>query len=135
MHRRGADVTASDVHPLARQFLARNVLLNGLAPLAFHRGDWATGDGDLGRFGLLVGSDVLYERDHAKALAAFVERHATGQAEVIIIDPNRGHRSAFRRAMEAHDFEGAVVAAPTTSFGGVAFRGQILTFRRMSPAP
>ena len=39
-HRRGADVTASDCHPLAGAFLAENVRLNGLLPLKYRHGQW-----------------------------------------------------------------------------------------------
>src|SRR5665213_3876298 len=40
-HRRGADVTASDCHPLAADFLAENLRLNGLAPMKYRYGLWA----------------------------------------------------------------------------------------------
>ena len=40
-HRRGIDVTASDAHPLAPDFLHDNLSLNALAPLVYRRGDWA----------------------------------------------------------------------------------------------
>ena len=39
-HRRGADMTASDCHPLAGEFLAENVRLNGLPPLKYRHGHW-----------------------------------------------------------------------------------------------
>jgi len=130
MQRAGEDITASDIHPMAGRFLDANLLLNGLGPLPFHRGDWGTVDATLGRFGLIVGSDVLYERSQASDLSAFIDRHAEGQAEIIIVDPNRGHRAEFRRLMRAHAFEVEVVVAPSTTMDGVAYRGQILTFRR-----
>ena len=40
-HRRGADVTASDCHPLALRFLTANVTLNGLLPIVYRHGDWS----------------------------------------------------------------------------------------------
>ena len=39
-HRRGADVTASDRHPLAEHFLEENLRLNDLAPMKYRHGDW-----------------------------------------------------------------------------------------------
>jgi predicted nicotinamide N-methyase len=69
-HRRGADITASDHHPLAESFLRENERLNDLPALKYQHGDWsdssAAGDGAgvpaaSGRFDLLVGSDLLYE--------------------------------------------------------------------------
>src|SRR5436190_13534520 len=68
-HRRGADVTASDRHPLAEAFLIENLRLNSLAPMKYLHGDWnraeAHGVGGAaspisGSFDLIVGSDLLY---------------------------------------------------------------------------
>jgi len=39
-HRRGADVTASDCHPLAQAFLLENLRLNDLAPLSYRCDQW-----------------------------------------------------------------------------------------------
>ena len=39
-HRRGMDVTASDCHPLAGEFLAENLRLNGLGPMDYQHGQW-----------------------------------------------------------------------------------------------
>jgi predicted nicotinamide N-methyase len=112
-HRRGGDVTASDCHPLAGAFLRRNARLNGLPPLAYRHGNWSTAAGAValagrpeveGGFDLIIGSDVLYERDEPGHLGAFVLRHALPRAEVLIVDPNRGNRAAFTRRMEAGGF-------------------------------
>ena len=40
-HRRGADVTASDCHPLAGPFLGENLRLNALAPMKYRYGHWS----------------------------------------------------------------------------------------------
>ena len=40
-HRAGADITASDRHPLTALFLRENLRLNGLAPMKYLHGDWA----------------------------------------------------------------------------------------------
>jgi hypothetical protein len=45
-HRRGADMTASDCHPLAAQFLAENLRLNDLAPMKYRHGLWGSVDVD-----------------------------------------------------------------------------------------
>lgn len=116
-HRRGADVTATDCHPLAGQFLRDNVLLNHLPPLAYRHGQWALTDDDglayeevpsapalEGRFDLLIGSDLLYERDDGGMLPSFIERHAQPRAQVWLVDPNRGNRAAFNRRMVALGF-------------------------------
>lgn len=130
MHRGGADVTASDIHPLAETFMRANIALNGMGPMPFRCGDWTHTDPNLGRFGLLVGSDLLYERSQAGDLSDFIDRHADPTAEVIIVDPNRGQRAAFRKLMAAHGFSASVVVAPARVFDGITFRGQILSFHR-----
>jgi predicted nicotinamide N-methyase len=99
LKRRDADITASDHHPLAGQFLLRNTAANDLPPITFETLDWKRPDPGLGRFDLIVGSDVLYERGHAGALAALLRIHARRSAEIVIADPGRGHRGSFTQAM------------------------------------
>lgn len=133
-HRRGADVTASDCHPLAAAFLRENLQINGLPPLDYRHGDWAAPPGGppvqgeaivAGRFGLIVGSDVLYERDDAGHLSAFLERHALPRAEVLIVDPNRGNRAAFHRRMVAAGF-----GLTESLLGEGAARARLLRYAR-----
>ena len=83
-HRAGADVTASDCHPLAGRFLARNLVLNDLGPMKYRHGQWpgVVLPRDAiderapvlvhGEFDLVIGSDVLYERDERGTLADFI---------------------------------------------------------------
>jgi predicted nicotinamide N-methyase len=112
-HRRGADVTASDCHPLAARFLRANVRLNGLLALPYRHGHWQAVDGMAapagetsvsGRFDLLIGSDLLYERDDGAGLARFITLHAAPGAQVWLVDPNRGNRPAFHRQMAERGF-------------------------------
>jgi predicted nicotinamide N-methyase len=44
-NRRGADVTASDRHPLAGEFLAANLALNDLPSMPYIDVDWSGADG------------------------------------------------------------------------------------------
>ncbi len=97
----GGDITASDYHPLAQAFLLENTVLNALDPIHFQAGDWNTDNLDLGKFDLIIGSDVLYEQQHIELLSSFISEHSSHQADVIIIDPGRGSHRAFARAMES----------------------------------
>lgn len=138
-HRRGADVTASDCHPLAASFLARNIGLNDLPPLPYRHGDWSA-PADLpvvearpvvqGRFGIIIGSDVLYERDDDGHLSGFIQRHALPRAEVLIVDPNRGNRSAFNRRMAQAGFVLEESRLGDGATGEAAYRGRMLRYRR-----
>ncbi len=136
-HRRGADVTASDRHPLTALFLAENLRLNKLAPMKYLHGDWdAAADGAAaeaapGGFDLIVGSDLLYERDASGALAGFVSRHAKASCEVWIVDPDRSNRPAFNRRMADDGFtrhEERLDSDATSS--DAAYKGRLLVYRR-----
>jgi predicted nicotinamide N-methyase len=131
-HARGADVTASDIHPLAGAFLQTNATLNNLPPIRFHRGDWRLVDATLGRFDLIIGSDLLYDRSLPDALAGFIERQAERSAEVVLVDPGRGQQGQFGRLMDTNGFHHTtrMVARHTTPGG--SFKGKIHTFIRAS---
>lgn len=130
VHRRFGDVTASDCHPLTESFLEANLLLNDLPALKYQVGNWGRENTALGRFDLIIGGDVLYERGHPEDLAGFIAEHANAKAEVIIIDPNRGHRSAFNKHMANNGFAltETVITAPMRD--GSAYRGKQLHYRR-----
>lgn len=99
LQRRGGDITSTDLHPLAEAFLKENLSLNALAPLPFHLGSWLESELPLEKFDLIIGSDLLYEPGHPELLAGFIDRHACEKAEVIIIDPGRGHHGRFNKVM------------------------------------
>jgi 2-polyprenyl-3-methyl-5-hydroxy-6-metoxy-1,4-benzoquinol methylase len=129
-HRREGDVTASDRHPLTQSFLDRNTALNDLPPMAYRTGNWGRTNPDLGRFDLIIASDVLYERHQPDILASFVANHANPDAEIVIVDPNRGQRVAFCRSMESLGFGHDVRAAAKKQNSGEAYSGHVLTFAR-----
>ncbi len=146
-HRRGADITASDCHPLAGSFLRENALLNALLPMKYRHGHWgqpapapsarADAQGDLvrGRFDLIIGSDVLYERDANGALAGFIAQHAAAQSEVWVVDPDRGNRPAFNRLMAAQGFALTELRLDCEATdNAAAYKGRLLTYRRGAAA-
>lgn len=130
LHRRGADITASDCHPTAEDFLAENCLLNGLPPLPYRASNWGRPNPELGRFGLIIGSDILYEPGQTDALAAFMVEHAEAKAQVIVVDPNRSHRSRFSQAMEKNGF--SMTSERITVAPGLdqPYLGRLLTWSR-----
>lgn len=105
LQRRGADIVATDVHPLAESFLAYNAALNQLPAVHFRQLHWDRPLPTLGEFDMIVASDVLYERDHASLLASVIERHARPKAEVLVTDPGRGNSAPFTRMLAAQGFE------------------------------
>lgn len=140
VHRRGGDITASDCHPLAGGFLRENLRLNALPPMPYCHGHWGaspvpTHVGPLveGRFDLIIGSDVLYERDDAGVLSSFIGRHGTPVGEVMIMDPNRGNRSPFNRRMAAmgYTLHETPIRRPVSATEA-AYSGRLLHYRRIA---
>lgn len=132
IHRRAGDVTVTDWHPLTETFLQRNLQANHLGPLSYQAGDWELDDADgasgLGRFDLIIGSDVLYERQQPAQLARFIYQHANPGAEIIIVDPDRGNRSGFCKAMDALGYQLLMTTASRTLESGEAYKGRFLRF-------
>ncbi|MFY7864589.1 class I SAM-dependent methyltransferase [Roseateles sp.] len=140
-HRRGGLVTASDCHPLAGSFLLENLRLNDLPPLRYCHGNWAKKvEGQAvsgrvpsvqGRFDLIIGSDVLYERDEEGLLAAFIAKHAMPASQVMIIDPDRGNRAAFSKRMAALGYSLQDSPIKTSaSAEALAYKGRLLHYTR-----
>lgn len=134
LQQRGADVLATDHHPLAESFLRENAALNDLPPVPYRTVQWTTPEPDLGRFDLIIGSDILYERGHAAQLAPVLERHANASAEIVIADPGRGNSALLTRALAAQGYAVEEWRGPMTPDEPPPFRGRLLTYRR-SGAP
>ncbi len=134
-HRRGADVTASDRHPLAAGFLRHNLRINNLRPMKYRFASWSRAAGPAapltGGFDLIVGSDVLYERDVNGDLAAMIECNARPVSEIWIVDPDRGNRGPFNRRMSSYGFscqEERLDCAGTAQDD--AYKGRLLIYVR-----
>ena len=130
LQRRGAEVTASDVHPLAESFLAYNAALNGLDAVAYRQLRWNVPLPTLGRFDLVIASDVLYEPAQVQMLAGVVERHADARAEVLVTDPGRGNSARFSKALAAQGFSVAQSRCPRDDADPAPYRGRVLHYRR-----
>ena len=130
LKQRGADITACDHHPLAGEFLRHNSDLNGLSPIAFHNAPWAGPNPLLGLFDLIIGSDLLYERDHPRLLAGFIAAHAKPRAQVVLADPGRRLCGQFSSAMAKQGYartEKRMAFAPSDI---APFRSRIMSFVR-----
>ncbi len=65
------------------------------------------------------------------ALALFINLHAAKQAEVWIVDPNRGYRPAFNRNMQTLGFELSSDNVLTeTASNQENYRGRLLIYKR-----
>lgn len=130
LNRRKADITASDHHPLAEEFLTYNAALNGLPVPAYLDIAWTQPQPDLGKFDLIIASDVLYERGHAEQLSRLLAQHARPEAEVLITDPGRGNSGAFTTAMKLQGYRVDEVRSAFDDGDVAPFRGRLLSYRR-----
>lgn len=143
-HRRGARITASDCHPYAERFLRANLRLNDLpSSLSYRHGQWGLEvpltDEQAGRavlseqYHLIIGSDLLYEPEAPAGLAKFIHDHAMPEAEVWIVDADRGYRREFNQHMSEHRFvlfSELNLNQPHRQSGKRAYKGRLLKYQR-----
>ena len=130
LNSRDADITATDYHPEVGDFLVENVRLNKGANIPYLRTGWADSPNDLGLFDVIIGSDLLYEKEHIKLLSDFINRHAKPQCEVILVDPGRGHHSKFSKQMVVFGFAHTQSKPIHSDYLKTPFKGQILKYLR-----
>lgn len=133
LQRRGADVVASDAHPLAEGFLAYNAALNGLPAVHYRQLRWDKALPTLGMFDVIIASDVLYERNHAELIGTVVARHALPDAEVLVTDPGRGNSARFSRLLASEGFVVESTQCPMDDADPPPHRGRLLHYRRGRP--
>jgi len=100
----GADVLATDCHPDVPNFLKLNSEANLSSAeqerLKYMDLNWL----DLSRlnekFSLVVGSDILYERQHPELVARALLHYVSEDGSIIVADPGRPYLQTFVTAME-----------------------------------
>lgn len=130
LNHRAADITATDYHPEAERFMNENVRINNDNLIPFTRTGWGDMEDALGKFDLIIGSDLLYERDHINLLAGFIDRHTKQHCEVIIVDPGRGNHSNFSKKMVHLNFTHTQSRPINTPYLTLPFKGQLLRYVR-----
>ncbi|MHC9086094.1 class I SAM-dependent methyltransferase [Luteimonas sp. RIT-PG2_3] len=130
LQRRGAEIVASDIHPLAESFLAYNAALNALPAVNYRQMRWDQPLHTMGDFDMIIASDVLYERDHAVLLAGVVAQLARPLAEVLVTDPGRGNSAPFTRLLESQGFSVTESRCAMNDQDTVGKRGRMLHYQR-----
>lgn len=130
LNHRLANITATDYHPEAGNFLRQNALLNGDQPIPFIRASWQDASTDLGKYDCIIGSDILYERFHVDLLSAFIEKHAAENCLVLLVDPGRGHHAPFSKKMVLLGYSHHQRKPDATNYLPSPFKGQILTYQK-----
>jgi len=130
MNAMGVDITAMDIHPVTEELITSNAMLNDAPRIPFLNASWGDDTSILGKFDLIVGSDVLYEPKHIKTLAAFLDRHAGPASEVLIVDPDRGQLEEFQANMSAAGFTRETFSPDFEDHLGAPYRGSIHRYVR-----
>lgn len=125
-----ADITATDYHPEVEKYLLENTKLNDDKKIPFVRTDWEDSENKLQSYDLIIGSDILYESNHAELLANFINNHANTTCEVLIVDPGRGNRSSFTKKMENYGFESKSFKPKHTDYLDDPYKGSIFQYNR-----
>lgn len=130
LNKKNVDITATDYHPEVETFLNRNSELNGDESIPFERTGWGDNNDSLGRFDLIIGSDLLYEDEHVELLSNFIKNHSNRECEVIIVDPGRGRKSKLAKKLLALGYVFSFIKPDNTDYLSCNFKGHILTFVR-----
>ena len=130
LNHRLMDITATDYHPEAGNFLQKNVKLNEGKKIPFVCTGWGDEDSGLGKFDLIIGSDLLYERSHVELLSDFIEQHAKQTCDVIIVDPGRGHHACFSKKMVRIGYSHSQGKPQNVDYLTKPFGGQVLRYHR-----
>ncbi|MFA6929013.1 MAG: methyltransferase domain-containing protein [Lentisphaeria bacterium] len=97
--RSGACVTASDFHPDNQAFFLRNARLNGLEQIHYQRMDWREPELQ-GPFDILLGSDLIYEKQMVSPLVNCVKRYLLPGGTFFYADPGRSALQDFTSELE-----------------------------------
>ena len=130
LNHRAADITATDYHPEAEDFMLQNTRLNRDRVIPFVRTGWGDAASTLGRFDLVIGSDLLYESGHAELLSGFIDRHTEVHGNVLLVDPGRGHHARFSKKMVALGFAHSQNGTECLDSRSRSIRGQVLRYHR-----
>ena len=107
------------------------MLRNDLPALKCQTGHWGRENLLLGQFDLIIASDVLYERDQPETLSQFIHLHSANPVSIIVLDPDRGNRSAFSRQMAELGFGVDEVRLDRAASALLpAYKGRLLKYQR-----
>ena len=91
----GADVTATDYYDDALLFAKLNALQATGRTIATRMVNWVAMPPDLGKFDVVLASDVLYEHRYAPLVASAIAATLVRGGEAIVADPGRIALEAF----------------------------------------
>lgn len=99
-------ITATDFHPEVGGFFDANFEENRLSKdrLEYRELNWRAPDLDLGKFSVVIGSDILYEKNHPSEVADALEKISKHDSRILIADPARPYLQVFVDEMKSRGF-------------------------------
>jgi predicted nicotinamide N-methyase len=95
----GFQVTVSDYYEDATRFARVNAWRNAGVAIRARMIDWRAIPAKLGRFDLVLASDVLYERPYGALVAGAISKLLAPSGKAIVADPGRVGREPFLEAL------------------------------------
>jgi predicted nicotinamide N-methyase len=125
----GYDITSSDGNSYSRTFLEMNARQNGILPPKFIDIDWRS-EYKGPKFEVIIGSDIIYDRNHPDELAKFFDVALEERGTIILCDPNRSLFQKLKAAMALVNFNCTQENIANLNPVGKEFK--ILTLKRSS---
>lgn len=126
----GLDVLATDYYEPALEFTRANTCLNLKREAATRMVNWRDLPADLGRFDLILASDVLYEREYAGLLPRVFDKLLQFDGRAVIADPGRVSTPAFVYACKGAGFKVVEMKSVPWEDGAIKQKIDIYTIAR-----
>lgn len=99
----GAKVLCTDYHPDVEEYFLRNCRHSNIS-CEYQRLNWRDPAEEIGKFEVVMGSDVLYESKHAREVAKGLIRFLRPGGKILLSDPGRNYLQPFLEAMKAEGY-------------------------------
>src|SRR5215469_6948130 len=130
---RGFDVLATDYYPEALEFTRVNLARNELPPAGLRLVDWRQFPDDLGKFDVVAGADVLYEKTYPALVASAIDRTLAVDGLTLLADPGRRGAIAFQEECRARDLTIERVLQAPFDNGSVCHTVDLYEIRKKTP--
>ncbi len=126
----GLDVLATDYYEPALEFTRANTCRNVSKEAATRMVNWRELPTDIGRFDLVLASDVLYEREYAGLLPRVFDKLLQFDGRAVIADPGRVSTPAFLYACKGAGFKVLEMKSLPWEMGAIKQKIDIYTIGR-----
>ena len=133
--RAGFDVTATDYYEDSLLFARVNAWRASAREISTRHVDWRHFPATLGRFDLVLASDVLYEREYATLVAAAIARSLAPGGRALVADPGRLAAPAFVEQCAERALSAIRVAQHPWSAGEIRQTIDLYEIRPVPAAP